>query len=305
MLRRPSASARSRPRRNCARSRRSRCSPGRRPAGARDTGSERSSPCAGCAHRAIRAGGGPVPGRIERQRWSLGEWGMGNRNRRCTWLRTAHRRFPIPHSRFQTPHFRFPIPDSRFPTPRPPPTPQTTTASRGTSRAPAVSVWAGARSTRARSQFAHRGRGGADAGQQHARRAADDFPVAADGRPVLARAPARRPPSRCWRRPSRRRRLRSQHPLGARQHIALALEGLAQSARDRLEAGLDHVVRVVARPSGAGWRPACRTASGRSAAPVRSAVRRLARAGSGRRTPARRGRTGPAPPAPGFRPSAA
>ena len=67
----------------------------------------------------------------------------------------------------------------------------------------------------------------------------------------------------------------SQHALGARQVAALAADGLAQRAADALEAGLDHVVRVLAAHAQvqvAAERR--RTASGRNAAPARSAVRR-------------------------------
>src|SRR5271166_6794780 len=61
-------------------------------------------------------------------------------------------------------------------------------------------------------------------------------------------APGRTAARRYWRRRSRRSRCRgrSQHALGARQLGPLEANGLAQAAAHALEAGLDHMMRILA-----------------------------------------------------------
>ena len=98
----------------------------------------------------------------------------------------------------------------------------------------------------------------------------------------------------------------SQHALAARQLGAFDAQRLAQRAADALEAGLDHVMRVLAAHLRRGSpRRGCRPASGRNAAPARSAGRRPPRGRNCPRTPRTAGPTGRSRPAPAIRPWAA
>ena len=99
----------------------------------------------------------------------------------------------------------------------------------------------------------------------------------------------------------------SQHALAARQFRAFDAQGLAQRAADALEAGLDHVVRVLARAP-ATWIAAPRLSASERKKCGTSSVGRpptASRANLPSNTRVRRGRTGRWRPAPALRPSAA
>ena len=121
-------------------------------------------------------------------------------------------------------------------------------------------------------------RRGADAGQDDARRRGAMRPASAVScgeRAEPVEREAQRGDVGAAVGDDRRRRSSHSTPLVLGSSVPSSADGLAQRAADALEAGLDHVVRVVARHADVhARRRACRPASGRSAARARWAGRR-------------------------------